>query len=376
MQSRNVAIVRLIFLGCWAGLGGPLHADELRNPREIPSQNGHLEVALKAAVRTHDFPAAQNPNNVNYYKLQSPVYILEPSPPGNDNGELVGPTIRIRKGDHLTIKLLNHLNPSKLPPDVPNPPDNYPQGFASTNLHTHGLHVSPRGLADNIYVEIKPGEEHRYEYDVPRNHVSGTFWYHPHKHGSVALQTTGGMAGALIVDDDKDCPYGRDKYTEQIMVLQQLHGTATCGSALLSPQADDIYDKVKDAEAAAAAAAPGAGSGSSSTPQGSLRFMKAIRIQRALLKDRAAKAKAGAAKSMAPQATGTTPNPPAPLSCDPAPNNPWDQVDCQPAPSKCPQPPPYPFRDGMAPGQRASGADNHDVRRRDSALALYSRRHR
>ena len=30
---------------------------------------------------------------------------------------------------------------------------------------------------------------------------SGTHWYHPHRHGSTALQVGGGLVGLLIVDD-------------------------------------------------------------------------------------------------------------------------------------------------------------------------------
>ncbi|MDO7630489.1 MAG: multicopper oxidase domain-containing protein, partial [Loktanella sp.] len=38
-----------------------------------------------------------------------------------------------------------------------------------------------------------------YRYELPSDHPVGTFWYHPHKHGSVAAQVGPGMAGALIV---------------------------------------------------------------------------------------------------------------------------------------------------------------------------------
>jgi FtsP/CotA-like multicopper oxidase with cupredoxin domain/peroxiredoxin len=331
MRCRVAPVLELALTLTLAFTAGLLRGDELRNPPEVRSKQGHLEVVLKAAVRTHAFPAAQDQNNT-IYQLQSPVYILEHPGGGNKNGELVGPTIRIKRGDHLKIKLLNRLDPAKLPTDIANPSDNYPQGFATTNLHTHGLHVSPRGLADNIYVEIKPGEDHQYEYDVPRNHVPGTFWYHPHKHGSVALQTASGMAGALIVEDEKDCPYGPDKYEQKIMVLQQLHGTATCGNPLMSPQADDIYDKVKDAEAAAAPP------GSSASPQGTLRFMKAIRIQKALLKGRAEKSKTATTKPKVHDAKGKMPDRFEPLCCDKAPIDPF-VGHCPPQSTDPPGPP-------------------------------------
>ncbi|MBT2444999.1 multicopper oxidase domain-containing protein [Streptomyces sp. ISL-36] len=39
---------------------------------------------------------------------------------------------------------------------------------------------------------------------MPRNHPDGTFWYHPHHHGSSATQLAGGMAGVIIVEGETD----------------------------------------------------------------------------------------------------------------------------------------------------------------------------
>ena len=56
----------------------------------------------------------------------------------------------------------------------------------ATNLHVHGLHVSPQGNSDNALVSIAPGESFDYEYRLTGNHPPGVYWYHPHLHGSVA----------------------------------------------------------------------------------------------------------------------------------------------------------------------------------------------
>ena len=71
----------------------------------------------------------------------------------------------------------------------------------TTNLHVHGLHVSPEGVADNVFRQIRPGESATYEYELPANHPSGTFWYHPHHHHSTTLQLASGMSGAIVVQD-------------------------------------------------------------------------------------------------------------------------------------------------------------------------------
>ncbi|HEY5155216.1 MAG TPA: multicopper oxidase domain-containing protein, partial [Acidimicrobiales bacterium] len=101
------------------------------------------------------------------------------------NGSTPGPTMRVRPGDVLTVTLDNRLD-------------------APTNLHTHGLHVSPGGDSDNIFVMVEPGRQHTYRYEIPADHPSGTFWYHPHHHGLVAPQVFGGLAGAIIVEDAID----------------------------------------------------------------------------------------------------------------------------------------------------------------------------
>jgi FtsP/CotA-like multicopper oxidase with cupredoxin domain len=53
-----------------------------------------------------------------------------------------------------------------------------------TNLHTHGLHVSPAGNSDNVLLDILPGETFDYEFAIPRDgtsglYIPGFYWYHP-----------------------------------------------------------------------------------------------------------------------------------------------------------------------------------------------------
>ena len=110
----------------------------------------------------------------------------------------MAPTIEIQPGTRLNVKLTNNLEPD---PDktCKDAKENDPRCFNVTNLHTHGLWVSPRGNADNIFLKVEPGQSQLYEIDVPSDHPAGTFWYHSHFHGSTALQVSSGMAGALII---------------------------------------------------------------------------------------------------------------------------------------------------------------------------------
>lgn len=145
-------------------------------------------------------------------------------------GRIPGPTLRLRPGDTLQLRLVNQLpfETEEMPHDI-----NIPHGFNVTNLHTHGLHVSPKCsddgtvCSDNVLIEIPPGESQFYEITLPDNHPDGTYWFHPHKHGSVAVQFMGGMAGALIIEGDSDdflSDQGIKK--EQVFVLQQIRVNA------------------------------------------------------------------------------------------------------------------------------------------------------
>jgi L-ascorbate oxidase len=122
----------------------------------------------------------------------------------------LAPTITMRPGQTVRISLANNLFETKdgkrLPPEkcvMPEGGVNVPHCFNETNLHAHGLWVSPAGNSDNVLISINPGVTFDYEYNVPSDHAAGTFWYHPHKHGSTALQVSSGMAGALIIKDDR-----------------------------------------------------------------------------------------------------------------------------------------------------------------------------
>lgn len=245
-------------------------ADEFKPVSTVHSENGVCSVVLEALVTKLDFPAA----GPDHWKLQSPTYVLRKANNDDKNIEaLVGPTIRVRKGDKLRIRIINSLDPKDLPPDNDTRAD-FPQGYSVTNLHTHGLHVSPSKAADNVYVEIMPHEHHQFEYDILPNHTPGTFWYHPHKHGSVAYQLTSGMAGALIVEGGLDDIPGIKGITEYVLVLQQFHGKILDQSAkVLRADPNDIYDKLK-IDTALAAKMP--------APLRSWRFLSGIERKRAL----------------------------------------------------------------------------------------------
>ena len=103
-----------------------------------------------------------------------------------------------------------------------------------TNLHTHGLHVSPKGStdpsqiqSDYVFIAISPATQTvSYRFDIPNDHAPGTHWLHAHLHGSTSPQVRNGMAGALILKGKLDQvlahQYGITGNREKIMILQQM----------------------------------------------------------------------------------------------------------------------------------------------------------
>jgi FtsP/CotA-like multicopper oxidase with cupredoxin domain len=137
----------------------------LIQPSAIRSQGGVLKTVITAAA---------GPVELGEFTLPGLLY----------NGSYIPPVLRCRLGDTLRITLKNAL------PDQP------------TNLHFHGMSVSPEGNSDNVFIHVHPGEQFDYEVHVPATGRQGPgfFWFHPHAHGLVDKQVLGGMSGALVVD--------------------------------------------------------------------------------------------------------------------------------------------------------------------------------
>ena len=104
------------------------------------------------------------------------------------NDSTQGPLLVADPGDTLKIKLINDLEVN----------ETYKYN-GSTNLHTHGLHVSPLGTGDNVLISIDPGETWETEIKIPDDHFVGPDWYHPHLHGATNVQISKGLVGMLIL---------------------------------------------------------------------------------------------------------------------------------------------------------------------------------
>jgi L-ascorbate oxidase len=151
-------------------------------------------------------------------------------------GQFAAPTIDITPGDTIHMTLHNDL-PNDDPSCGPaaEVDMDHPHCFNGTNLHSHGLWVSPTGNSDNVLLSIYPGTTFDYIYNIPPDHPAGTFWYHTHLHGSTALQVSSGMAGAIVIRGNRPpIQVGPDDYKpgdidlllkdspDRVFVLQQI----------------------------------------------------------------------------------------------------------------------------------------------------------
>lgn len=140
-------------------------------------------------------------------------------------GASPGPTLRVKPGDTLRLKLINDLPPNRdaMPADM-----SRPHQFNNTNFHFHGAHVSPSGIADNVMRSMAPGNTYNVEIKIPQDHTRGTYWYHPHHHGSADVQMSSGMLGAIVVEGDfADVPEiaaAKERLLVLTQVVHDAHG--------------------------------------------------------------------------------------------------------------------------------------------------------
>ncbi len=92
------------------------------------------------------------------------------------NGSIPAPTLRLREGDEVTIRVSNRLS-------------------VATSIHWHGiiLPYEMDGVPGISFRGIAPGETFEYRFTLKQ---SGTYWYHSHS----GFQEMTGMYGALIVE--------------------------------------------------------------------------------------------------------------------------------------------------------------------------------
>src|SRR3954468_9209786 len=102
------------------------------------------------------------------------------------DGIAPGPTLRVRRGDELRVRLINDL-------------------AAPTTVHWHGIRLpnAMDGVPQLTEPAVAPGASFDYRFRPPD---AGTFWYHAYS----ADETDRGIAGAFIVEDTQPVDVDRE----------------------------------------------------------------------------------------------------------------------------------------------------------------------
>jgi FtsP/CotA-like multicopper oxidase with cupredoxin domain len=174
----------------------PAAGSVVNDPAELRSNDGVLNLEL--AYRNFKTAGGQQ-----FYCYQS-----------KDGSQ--APTLRLRPGDLLVLRLKNeltaipdapgtsrsHAAPAMAAMPVPSPCASDQMTLLSTNLHFHGTTVPPVCHADDaLHTLIQPGDPpFEYRFRIPVDEPPGLYWYHPHVHGFTNPQVLGGASGALIVE--------------------------------------------------------------------------------------------------------------------------------------------------------------------------------
>lgn len=183
----RVLVVTLVMTGSVLAnddVSPPASGPPLATPRALVARHGQLHVDLTAAPGDYV---------IGGERFEGMLY----------NDAYIPAVWRLKPGDTLTVSLHNRL---------PQP----------TNLHFHGLHVSPQGHGDNVFVHVGPGQSFEYRIQIPHDHDSGLYWFHPHAHGFVSQQIIAGLSGAIILEGiARQYPLLRNM-KERVMLLKHI----------------------------------------------------------------------------------------------------------------------------------------------------------
>jgi FtsP/CotA-like multicopper oxidase with cupredoxin domain len=223
-SSTTVCVIAAVCLGfaasgiiSWLGATGlpsgplaqrdacvrPEPGSEISEPQELRSGDGVLELDLAI----HD---QKLPDGTTRY-----CYVTS-------DGKL-SPTLRLKPGDQLVIRLKNDLvDYTAATPEVDpsgaqalgsapicttkktdvNPCSSGAMTPVSTNLHFHGFTAPPVCHQDDVMkTSIQPDEQpFEYRLRIPDDEPPGLYWYHPHIHGYSKTQVLGGASGAMIIE--------------------------------------------------------------------------------------------------------------------------------------------------------------------------------
>lgn len=167
-----------------SGGGGTPLGPPFQNPVQITSVNGVLDLTFDVDVF---------PGEVDGQEFMSAQY----------NGMFAPPTLRVDPGDTILLDVNNLLE-------------------AMTNIHYHGMQVSPLPPSDDVFIMIPQNGGFQYEVEIPEDHPQGLYYYHAHLFGITQFQIMSGLSGGIIVGNNLTPFPQLDGITEQVMYLKDI----------------------------------------------------------------------------------------------------------------------------------------------------------
>ncbi|WP_459860904.1 copper resistance system multicopper oxidase [Hydrogenophilus hirschii] len=148
---------------------------------------GRAAVQGVTETRTGAAPVLSG-TNIDLVVAESPVnFTGRPRMATTINGSIPAPTLKLREGDTVTIRVTNRLR-------------------EATSIHWHGIILPYQmdGVPGVSFPGIAPGETFTYQFRLEQ---TGTYWYHSHS----GMQEQTGMYGALIVEPREADPIRADR---------------------------------------------------------------------------------------------------------------------------------------------------------------------
>ena len=176
---------------------------------------------LTAQVAADQSQIAPPPLLSNPPETRSPIVLTAINDPSTGKaafsfgGREDPPVIRARPGEDIRLTYVNAMSTHSHETCVDGPCKNM------TNLHFHGLHVSPDYPQDDIITMMAmPGQSLHYVVSIPFDQPPGLYWYHTHPHGESYQQALDGMSGAIVIDGIERYVPELTHMRERILVLR------------------------------------------------------------------------------------------------------------------------------------------------------------
>jgi FtsP/CotA-like multicopper oxidase with cupredoxin domain len=181
----------------------PAPGDSISQPADLSSRDGELHVSLTITSTSAE------ENHTRYCYLDSQGH--------------QAPTLRLRPGDMLYLKLSNRVSSTTAPTPTSrhDPCAAGTMSAAATNLHFHGLVLPPVCHQDEtLRTLVQPGDTFEYRLRISPEQPPGLYWYHPHVHGFSEQHLLGGASGAIVVEGiDRVVPELRD-LPERVLIVR------------------------------------------------------------------------------------------------------------------------------------------------------------